>query len=94
MISGQDVSNAHHLGGDDVMDFGSSRDLRDRYSHILATGRADLLDGFAVSRRFSKLYLRGSLRLFPMHWTLDMGREKFRREVSDHLSFAASFWMF
>jgi hypothetical protein len=94
MIPGQDVSNFHHLGGDDMMDFASSWDLQDRYSHILSSGRSNLLDGFAVSRRFSTRYLRGSLRLFPMHWTLDMGRDKFRREVSDHLPFVASFRMF
>jgi hypothetical protein len=94
MIPGQDVSNFHHLGGDDVMDFASSWDLQDRYSHILESGRANLLDGFAVSRRFSTRYIRGSLRLFPMHWTLEMGREKFRREVSDHLPFVASFRVF
>lgn len=91
MIPGQDVSNFHHLGGDDVMDFVSSWDLQDRFSHILSKGRANLLDGFAVSRKFSTDYIRGSLRLFPMHWTLDMGREKFREEVSDHLPFVASF---
>jgi hypothetical protein len=94
MIPGQDVSNFHHLGGDDVMDFASSWDLQDRYSHILKSGRANLLDGFAVSRRFSTRYIKGSLRLFPMHWTLGMGRDKFRREVSDHLPFVASFRMF
>ena len=91
MIPGQDVSNFHHLGGDDVMDFVSCWDLQDRFSHILSKGRANLLDGFAVSRKFSTDYIRGSLRLFPMHWTLDMGREKFREEVSDHLPFVASF---
>jgi hypothetical protein len=94
MIPGQDVSNFHHLGGDDVMDFASSWDLQDRYSHILSSGRANLLDGFAISRRFSTRYIRGSLRLFPMHWTLNMGRDKFRREVSDHLPFVASFRIF
>lgn len=94
MIPGQDVSNFHHLGGDDVMDFASSWDLQDRYSHILESGRANLLDGFAVSRRFSTRYIQGSLRLFPMHWTLKMGREKFRRQVSDHLPFVASFRIF
>ncbi|MEZ5796489.1 MAG: GMP synthase [Paracoccaceae bacterium] len=94
MIPGQDVSNFHHLGGDDVMDFVSSWDLQDRFSHILASGRANLLDGFAVSRRFSTRYIQGSLRLFPMHWTLGMGREKFRAQVSDHLPFAASFRLF
>jgi len=94
MIPGQDVSNFHHLGGDDVMDFASSWDLQDRYSHILSSGRANLLDGFAISRRFSTRYIRGSLRLFPMHWTLGMGRDKFRREVSDHLPFVASFRIF
>jgi hypothetical protein len=94
MIPGQDVSNFHHLGGDDVMDFASSWDLQDRYSHILSSGRANLLDGFAISRRFSTRYIRGSLRLFPMHWTLNMGRDKFRREVSDHLPFVASFRVF
>lgn len=94
MIPGQDVSNFHHLGGDDVMDFVSCWDLQDRFSHILSKGRANLLDGFAVSRKFSTDYIRGSLRLFPMHWTLDMGREKFREEVSDHLPFVASFKIF
>lgn len=94
MIPGQDVSNFHLLGGDDVMDFVSSWDLQDRFSHILEKGRANLLDGFAVSRTFSTDYVRGSLRLFPMHWTLDMGRERFRDEVSDHLPFVASFRVF
>jgi exonuclease III len=91
MIPGQDVSNFHHLGGDDLMDFLSSWDLQDRYSHILEKGRANLLDGFAVSRTYSTEYIRGSLRLFPMHWCMDMGRDKFRETVSDHLPFVASF---
>lgn len=94
MIPGQDVSNFFHLGGDDVMDFVSCWDLQDRFSHILKKGRANLLDGLAVSRKFSTDYVRGSLQLFPMHWTLDMGREKFREEVSDHLPFVASFKLF
>lgn len=91
MIPGQDVSNFHHLGGDDLMDFVSSWDLQDRYSHILPKGRANLLDGYAVSRRFSTEYIRGSLRVFPMHWGMDLGRERFRDTVSDHLPFVASF---
>ncbi len=94
MIPGQDVSNFHHLGGEDLMDFVSCWDLQDRFSHILDAGRANLLDGFAVSRTFSRDYVRGSLRLFPMHWTLDMGREKFKDTVSDHLPFVASFRVF
>lgn len=94
MIPGQDVSNFHHLGGDDIMDFVSCWDLQDRFSHILDKGRANLLDGFAVTRTFSTDYVRGSLRLFPMHWTMDMGREKFKDEVSDHLPFVASFRIF
>ena len=94
MIPGQDVSNFHHLGGDDMMDFVSCWDLQDRFSHILEKGRANLLDGFAVSRTYSTQYVRGSLRLFPMHWTLDMGRERFRDDVSDHLPFVASFRIF
>jgi endonuclease/exonuclease/phosphatase family metal-dependent hydrolase len=94
MIPGQDVSNFHHLGGEDLMDFVSSWDLQDRFSHILEKGRANLLDGFAVSRTFSTDYIRGSLRLFPMHWTMNMGREAFRNEVSDHLPFVASFRIF
>ncbi|WP_299826760.1 GMP synthase [uncultured Roseobacter sp.] len=91
MIPGQDVSNFHFLGGDDVMDFVSSWDLQDRFSHILEKGRANLLDGFAVSRNFSTDYIKGSLRLFPMHWTMNLGREAFRKSVSDHLPFVASF---
>lgn len=91
MIPGQDVSNFHYLGGDDVMDFVSSWDLQDRFSHILEKGRANLLDGFAVSRNYSTDYVRGSLRLFPMHWTMNMGREEYRKSVSDHLPFIASF---
>ncbi|WP_368187857.1 GMP synthase [Aestuariibius sp. HNIBRBA575] len=100
MIPGQDVSNFHHLGGEDVMDFVSCWDLQDRYSHILDAGRANLLDGFAVSRTWSGDYIRGSLRLFPMHWTMTrngepgMGREKFKEEVSDHLPFVASVRIF
>lgn len=91
MIPGEDVSNFHHLGGDDLMNFLSSWDLQARFSHILPAGRANLLDGFAISRTYSTEYIRGSLRLFPMHWTMDMGREKFRKQVSDHLPFVASF---
>ncbi len=94
MIPGQDVSNFHHLGGDDIMDFVSCWDLQERYSHILEKGRANLLDGFAVSRTYSTDYVRGSLRLFPMHWTLNKGREAFKKEVSDHLPFVASFRIF
>ena len=91
MIPGEDVSNFHHLGGDDLMNFVSSWDLQESFSHILPAGRANLLDGFAISRTFSTEYIRGSLRLFPMHWTMDMGRERFRERVSDHLPFIASF---
>ncbi|MEM8772356.1 MAG: GMP synthase [Pseudomonadota bacterium] len=91
MIPGEDVSNFHHLGGDDIMNFVSSWDLQDRYSHILPKGRANLLDGFAITRSRSTEYIRGSLRLFPLHWTMNMGREAFRNEVSDHLPFVASF---
>ncbi len=94
MIPGQDVSNFHHLGGDDLMDFVSCWDLQDRFSHILDKGRANLLDGFAVSRTYSTDYIKGSLRLFPMHWTMDRGRETFKDEVSDHLPFVASFRIF
>jgi exonuclease III len=91
MIPGQDVSNFHHLGGEDLMDFLSSWDLQDRYSHLLEAGRANLLDGFAISRTYSTEYIRGSLRIFPMHWAMDIGRERFRETVSDHLPFVASF---
>jgi len=91
MIPGQDVSNFHHLGGDDLIDFVSSWDLQDNFSHILEAGRANLLDGFAITRRYSTEYVRGSLRLFPMHWCMDIGRERFRETVSDHLPFVASF---
>ncbi len=94
MIPGQDVSNFHHLGGDDLMDFVSCWDLQDRYSHILEKGRANLLDGFAVSRTYATDYVRGSLRLFPMHWTMNLGREEFKKQVSDHLPFVASFRIF
>ncbi|MEL7481756.1 MAG: GMP synthase [Pseudomonadota bacterium] len=91
MIPGEDVSNFHHLGGDDIMNFVSSWDLQERFSHILPKGRANLLDGFAITRKRSTEYIKGSLRLFPMHWTMDMGRETYRNEVSDHLPFIASF---
>ncbi len=94
MIPGQDVSNFHHLGGDDLMDFISCWDLQDRYSHILEKGRANLLDGYAVSRTYATDYVRGSLRLFPMHWTMGLGREAFKKQVSDHLPFVASFRIF
>lgn len=91
MIPGQDISNFHHLGGDDIMDFVSSWDLQERYSHILPTGRENLLDGFAISRRYSTEYITGSLRLFPMHWNMKIGQREYRDTVSDHLPFVASF---
>ena len=91
MIPGQDISNFHHLGGDDLMDFLSSWDLQARFSHIAPKGRANLLDGFAISRTFSTEYVRGSLRLFPMHWAMNIGREEYRKTVSDHLPFVATF---
>lgn len=91
MIPGQDTSNFHLLGGDDIMDFVSSWDLQERYSHILPSGRENLLDGFAISKRYSTEYIKGSLRLFPMHWTMQMGQAKYRKEVSDHLPFVARF---
>lgn len=91
MIPGQDISNFHHLGGDDVLDFISSWDLQERFSHILQKGRANLLDGFAITRTYSREYIRGSLRLFPMHWTMDIGRDEYKNTVSDHLPFMASF---
>lgn len=91
MIPGQDASNFHHLGGEDFMDFISSWDLQDRYSHVLEAGRANLLDGFAISKNYFTEYIRGSLRIFPMHWAMDIGRERFRETVSDHLPFVASF---
>lgn len=94
MIPGQDVSNFYHLGGADVMDFVSCWDLLQRFSHILESGRENLLDGFAVSRRFSTRYIQGSLALFPTDWTLHMGRDKFREQVSDHPPFVASFRLF
>lgn len=91
MIPGEDVSNFHYLGGDDIMTFLSCSDLQERYSHILPKGRANLLDGFAISRIFSTEYIKGSLQLFPMHWAMNIGRETYRKEVSDHLPFTASF---
>lgn len=91
MIPGQDISNFHHLGGDDIMDFVSSWDLQERFSHILPSGRENLLDGFAISRRYSTEYIKGSLRLFPMHWNMGLGQAKYRKDVSDHLPFVASF---
>lgn len=91
MIPGQDVSNFHHLGGPDVLDFLSNWDLQARFSHILDKGRANLLDGFAITRTYTTEYIRGSLRLFPMHWSMDIGRERFKNDVSDHLPFIATF---
>ena len=76
MIPGQDVSNFHHLGGNGLMNFISSWDLQDGFSHILKSGRANLLDGFAISRKYSTEYVRGSLRLFPMHWAHGHGTRK------------------
>lgn len=116
MIPGQDVSNFHHLGGarqrsGDLqlagqgksnyhMDFLSSWDLQDHFSHILEKGRENLLDGFAISRTQCWQYVRGSLRLFPMHWAMrrnkrwsevGFGLGEFRESVSDHLPFVATF---
>ena len=98
MVPGQDVSNFHFLGGDE-MDFISNGDLQDRFSHILDAGRANLLDGFAITRTFTTEYNRGSLRVFPLHWAMKrpnssdpgMGLDEFRQTISDHLPFVASF---
>jgi hypothetical protein len=49
------------------------------------------LDGFAITRTFTTEYVRGSLRVFPMHWAMDMGLERFRDTISDHLPFVATF---
>jgi hypothetical protein len=46
MIPGQDISNFHHLKGDDLMDFVSGWDWKDWFPHSLVKGRADLLDRF------------------------------------------------
>ncbi len=91
MIPGQDVSNFHFLGGADEMDFISSWDLQDRFTHILPTGRANLLDGYAITRTFTTEYIRGSLRVFPMHWAMKIGLNEFSETVSDHLPLIASF---
>ena len=77
------------------MDFVSCWDLQDRYSQYSRPGARKIFwDGFAVSRTYSTDYVRGSLRLFPMHWTMNLGREAFKDEVSDHLPFVASFRIF
>jgi endonuclease/exonuclease/phosphatase family metal-dependent hydrolase len=91
MIPGQDVSNFHLLGGDDLMDFVSSWDLQEKFSHILEKGPTNLLDGYAISTKGSSRYIPGTLRLFPMHWTMKLGQDAFRRRVSDHLPFIAGF---
>ena len=67
MIPGQDTENFHRLSAGSTMDFLSSWDLQDRYSHILSSGRANLLDGFAINKKFSPEYIRGSIRVFQMH---------------------------
>jgi len=91
MIPGQDVSNFHILGGNDQLDFLSSWDLQERFSHILPAGRANLLDGFAITRTRTTEYIRGSLRVFPLHWAMGIGQARFRDRVSDHLPFVAQF---
>jgi endonuclease/exonuclease/phosphatase family metal-dependent hydrolase len=96
MIPGQDVSNFHFLGGDDQLDFLSSWDLQERFSHILEKGRPNLLDGFAITRTRTTEYIRGSLRVFPVHRALGKSKTgislaEFRRTVSDHLPFVATF---
>ena len=91
MIPGQDTENFHRLSANNQMDFLSSWDLQDRFSHILSAGRANLLDGFAINKKFSPEYIRGSLRVFQLHWALKMGLAKFEELVSDHLPFVAHF---
>ena len=91
MIPGQDTENFHRLSANGTMDFLSSWDLQDRFSHILSAGRANLLDGFAINKKFSPEYIRGSLRVFQLHWAMRMGLNKYRDLVSDHLPFVAHF---
>jgi endonuclease/exonuclease/phosphatase family metal-dependent hydrolase len=90
MIPGQDVSNYHYLGGE-VMNFLSSLDLREDFSCIMDSGRVVLLDGFALLRTMGGNYIRESLHVVQLHRIMDVGLERFRQKVSDHLPFIASF---
>ena len=71
----------HHLGGDDVMDFLSSWDLQARFSHILEAGRANLLDGFAISTHIQyRVHSRESSRFSDAleygHWSRAVSRDR------------------
>jgi endonuclease/exonuclease/phosphatase family metal-dependent hydrolase len=94
MIPGQDVSNFHHLGGDDVMDFASSWDLQDRYSHILKSGRQPSGRVRRVAAGFPPATSRAVCGCFQCTGRWAWAARSSASEVSDHLPFTASFRMF
>ena len=91
MIPGQDDSNFQAMSPTGFLEFISSVDLARQFSHIGSSGPGNLLDGYAVSANHTSEYIRGSLRIFPMHRALGKTLLGYRAEVSDHLPVIARF---
>ncbi len=87
-----DEVNFFAMSPDNFLRFVSSDFLVGRASHIDSCEpvRGNLLDGFAISRRFTREYLPGSTRLVSFG-TLGMSCGFFKRNVSDHLPLVSKF---
>jgi hypothetical protein len=73
------------------LDFISSHDLREGFSHIKSTTPGNLLDGYAITKNRTAEYIPGSLRVAPIYRAMKMSLAKYRRDVSDHLPVVATF---
>jgi endonuclease/exonuclease/phosphatase family metal-dependent hydrolase len=93
MIPEQDEDNFKSLNPEGLLRFISSEDLvAPVFSHIGPSGKpGNLLDGYAISEEFTKEYVRGSLRVFPLHRALGMSLAQYANQVSDHLPLVARF---
>ncbi|MCI0456529.1 MAG: hypothetical protein L0Z62_06055 [Gemmataceae bacterium] len=85
--------NFKSLNPEGLLRFISSEDLvAPVFSHVGPSGKpGNLLDGYAISEEFTKEYVRGSLRVFPLHRALGMSLAQYANQVSDHLPLVARF---
>ena len=98
MIPGQDVSNFHHLGGDDVMDFVSCWICRIGSRISLTAGGPISWTGLRCRGRSRATMCAAHCGCFrcigrwtPTAPTRAWAESAFKDEVSDHLPFVASF---
>jgi exonuclease III len=89
-----DEANFIAMSPTNFLRFVSSDVLTGRVSHIDRCNplRGNLLDGFAISRRFTREYIPGSTRLLSFQ-ALNTSCASFLRDVSDHLPLVSEFRM-